>query len=728
MSSARSRSPFTRWFLETDPPEREGFYEDERSAREQKHKHPWWQVMCLTGVDYFSTLGYQPGIAALAAGALSPVATLVLVLVTLFGALPMYRRVAQESPHGDGSISMLERLLAYWPSKLLVLALIGFVATGFVITITLSAADAAAHVVENPMVKPYVAGGQIPITLGLIALLGAVFLKGFKEAIGIAVGLVVLYIGLSAVVIGRGAQGVFAHPGVVGDWWAGLSQAYLSPLALIGAALLVFPRLALGLSGFETGVVVMPLIRGGQGSPQERLAGRIRNAQKLLTTAALLMSVMLLGSALVTTLLIPRAQFWPGVTSTRNVNAADLNAGRAVVNVPLDDAGDPQELYTLRLPAGRTGTFTVNAQTTGGTVPLTVTVTPTPATGSDAVTVVKPAGEANGRALAYLAHERLGEGFGTLYDLSTVLILWFAGASAMAGLLNIVPRYLPRYGMAPDWARATRPLVVIFTLVSFLVTLLFRANVDAQAGAYATGVLALMTSAAVAVFLTEWRRRHRGWALAFAVISALFIYTSVVTVTGRPEGLYIAGLFIAAILVFSVASRVSRSTELRVQQVNLDPEAERLLRETAGRGLPVRFIANRLNAGDTTEYRLKELEVRLDTHLPQREAALFLEVEVTDPSNFSDAVTICGVRVGRHAILRARGNSVPNTIAAVLLHVRDLTGVPPHVYFEWSEKGPAGNALRFLLAGEGDIPPLTHEVLRRAEEDAARRPVVHVGG
>jgi hypothetical protein len=717
-----------RWFLETNQPEREGFYEEEAEARAQRHTQPWWKVMCLTGVDYFSTLGYQPGIAALAAGALSPVATLVLVLVTLLGALPMYRRVAEESPRGDGSLSMLERLLTYWPSKLLVLALIGFVATGFVITITLSAADATAHLIENPFLKEALEGRQVPVTLGLLLLLGAVFLKGFKEAIGIAVGIVILYLGLSSVVVGRGLLDVLARPEVVGNWWTALTQTYLSPLALIGAALLVFPRLALGLSGFETGVVVMPLVRGDAADTEARPSGRIRNTKKLLTTAALIMSVLLLGSALVTTFLIPRAQFWPAITYSRNVNQADLDAGRAVVNVPLDDGRDPRALYSLTLPAGRTGTFAVQAQTVGGTVPLTVTVTPTPDGGSDRVTVSKPAGEANGRAMAYLAHQRLGVTFGSLYDAATILILWFAGASALAGLLNIVPRYLPRYGMAPDWARATRPLVVVFLLISAFVTVLFRADVDAQAGAYATGVLALMTSAAVAVFLTELRRGHRGKALAFALISVLFIYTSVVTVLDRPEGLYIAGLFIAAILLLSVYSRVRRSTELRVQQVTFDPEAERLLQETRKRGLPLRFIANRLNAGNTSEYRLKEMEVRLDTHLPRGEAALFLEVAITDASNFSDTVTVCGVRVGRHAILRARGNSVPNTIAAVLLHVRELTGEPPHVYFEWSEKGPAGNALRFLLAGEGDIPPLTHEVLRLAEANQARRPVVHVGG
>lgn len=645
-----ARSRLKRWLLEGAPKPSAGFYEPEHQTHQT---HPWWRVMCLTGVDYFSTLGYQPGIAALAAGALSPIATLVLVLVTLFGALPMYRRVAGESPHGDGSISMLERLLEGWVGKFVVLALIGFVATGFVITITLSAADAAKHVLENPFWHDHVSplwgllGSQMFVTLLLVFLLGAVFLKGFKEAIGIAVLLVLLFIGLNLILLAHGFWLIAQSPDLITNWTGRIALDYSTPAAVIVAALLVFPKLALGLSGFETGVVVMPLVKGRPGDNPQHPEGRIHNSRRLLTTAALIMSVLLLSSALVTTLLIEPSAF-------------------------------------------------------------------------------KSGGEANGRALAYLAHQNLGEVFGTVYDISTILILWFAGASAMAGLLNITPRYLPRYGMAPDWSRAVRPLVLIFTGVCVLVTLLFRADVDAQAGAYATGVLALMTSAAFAVTLSAIAKRESAAALGFGLITLIFVYTILVTVLEQPDGLKIAAAFIAAIVVVSLVSRVFRSTELRVNRVLVDADAEQIIRQLAlGE---VRLIANKRHSGTTSEYTRKEEAVRQRTHMPAREAVAFLEVSVPDASDFADALRVRGVEVGAHRVLRVQGTSVPNAIAALLLHVRDTTGKVPHVYFEWGERSPIRSAFDFILYGEGDVPTMTHEVLRQAEPDVSSRPTVHVGG
>ncbi len=260
-------SPFKRWLLKglREPQTPEGPHE----AEGQHHQHPWWKVMCLTGVDYFSTLGYQPGIAFIAAGALSPIATFVLVLLTLFGALPMYNRVAAESPHGDGSISMLEHLLPRWKGKLFVLCLLGFAATSFIITITLSAADATAHIVENPFVPHYLQH-RIAVTLVLIAGLGAVFLKGFKEAIGIAVIIVVVYLLLNLITVGVGVYELVLHPELLGSWKNSLFGKYSNPLMMIGAALFLFPKLALGLSGFETGVVVMPLVKGDPKDASDR--------------------------------------------------------------------------------------------------------------------------------------------------------------------------------------------------------------------------------------------------------------------------------------------------------------------------------------------------------------------------------------------------------------------------------------------------------------------------
>ncbi|HEU4808758.1 MAG TPA: amino acid transporter [Homoserinimonas sp.] len=620
-----------------------GPYEQEHGH----HPHSWWKVMCLTGVDYFSTLGYQPGIALVAAGALSPLATLILVLMTLFGALPIYRRVAHASPHGEGSIAMLERLLSWWKGKLFVLALLGFVATDFIITITLSAADSAVHVLENPFTPGFLHGHEVAVTLFLIALLAAVFLRGFTEAIGIAVGLVGLFLLLNAIVIVVGFVEIARHPHLVSDWGDVVRTDYSNPLLMVGVALLLFPRLALGLSGFETGVAVMPLVRGDANDTPEHPEGRIRHTGWLLTTAAVVMSGYLIASSLVTTMLVPEEAYQEG-------------------------------------------------------------------------------GEANGRALAYLAHEYLGDIFGTLYDLSTIAILWFAGASAMAGLLNVVPRYLPRYGMAPDWTRATRPLVLVFTTVAVVITLLFQADVDAQGGAYATGVLVLMTSAAFAVLLAVRLAGTRLLTAAFVAITAIFAYTTAVNIVERPDGIRIASFFILAIVVTSFVSRVGRSTELRVSEVVFDPAAMEFV-DYSSRNGPVRLIANHPDDRTPREYLLKEREEREASHIPHDSKPLFLEVIVTDASEFAPTVRVLGEQVGPYRVLRVYSAAIPNAIAAVLLQIREMTGRRPHAYFGWIEGNPLKYLARFLLFGEGDIAPVTHEILRRAEPDPARRPVIHVG-
>ena len=603
-------------------------------AHGEPSKHPWWRVMCLTGVDYFSTLGYQSGIAFLAAGLLSPVATLVLVLVTLFAALPVYNRVAAASPYGQGSIAMLEKLFPGWTGKVFVLVLLGFATTDFVITMTLSAADAAAHFVHNPY-TPHSLQNQMNVTLFLLAILGVIFLKGFKEAIDIAVVLVGIYLALNLIVTLVAFVHVLLQPHLVLDWKNAIFTQHGSLLSIIGISALLFPRLALGLSGFETGVAVMPLIEC------ENLDARISNTRRLLKTAAMIMSVFLMATSIVTTLLIPAADF-------------------------------------------------------------------------------KEGGPANGRAMAFLAHQYLGNGFGTLYDASTILILAFAGASAMAGLLNLIPRYLPGFGMAPEWARASRPLVLVFLSVAFMVTRLFHANVDAQGGAYATGVLVLITSASCAVTIAARTILSR---LALGIVSLIFIYTTLVNIYERPEGLKISCIFIFTMVFLSLVSRAFRSTELRIT-VQLDPQAEALVAESANK--TIRLIAwNPRHTADKDREQAK-MELRELHGLVHDEFIYFIEVERGDTSEFTETVAIQGSCEGSNRVLHARSPAVANAIAALLIQLKQMTGCIPHVYFHWADIDPIINLMRFIFLGEGDTAPLTHEILRRAIKDPDQRPIVHV--
>jgi hypothetical protein len=606
------------------------------------HQHPWYLVLWLTGVDYFSTLGYQPGIALLAAGALSPIATAVLVAVTLLCALPVYAQVASRSYAGQGSIAMLENMLPGWSGTLFVLVLLGFAATDFVITMTLSAADAAQHAIENPFLHPFLGDARMAVTLLLLVLLAAVFLRGFSEAIGLATAFTVPYLVLNVIVLVRGLVEIALHPSVLPEWRQALSQR--GDWTNIGlAAVLVFPRLALGLSGFETGVAVMPLIRGSADDERTpKPLGRIRNTRKLLSAAALIMSVLLLASSFVTAVLIPPSAYREG-------------------------------------------------------------------------------GKASGRAIAYLAHELLGNAFGSVYDLSTIVILWFAGASAMAGLLHLIPRYLPRLGMAPRWVAFSRPLVLVLLGADIIVTLVFRANVEAQGGAYATGVLVLMLSAAVASTLALWKEGQKGLAALTALVSIVFVYTLVDNVIERPDGIIIASVFIAVIILTGGFSRYLRAHELRVDAVKFaSPEAEALWSQLQGKA--VNMVPIRTNSEAACGRKEAEIRATYRTEGP------FAFVHITLLDNRSEFASPLCINVrrfdGNYLIEVTQAIAIANTIAYLSEDIH-----PKAIFLGLTRKNRASQALRYLLFGEGETGLLVYSILVEYWESTPGddvRPIIHI--
>lgn len=649
--------------------------------------------MCLTGVDYFSTLGYQPSIAFDAAGISAPLATVILVLVTLFGALPIYSYVASESFRGQGSIAMLERLVHGWKGKFLVLVLLGFAATDFIITKTLSAADAAAHLIHNPFWHSMpswlqATQGQVIVTMVLLVLLGAMFLRGFKEVIGLAVVIVAVYLVLNAVVVGLGVIYVLSHPSLLSEWGAGIlagpdhwhmSHESLHHLPLHGTGaltiiainLLLFPKLALGLSGFETGVAVMPLVKGDDDDDPEMPRGRIRNTRKLLLVAALIMSTFLIGSSMVTATLI-----------------------------------DPAELHTAVDGVG---------------------------------------GHAKDRALAYIAHgdakhqidgwieamtgrPLLSDWFGTLYDISTVVILWFAGASAMSGLLNLVPRYLPSYGMAPEWARAIRPLAIVFTVINLFVTLVFQASVTAQGGAYATGVMVLITSACVAASIDQYRKRvgstwqRLPW--GYLLIAVVFFYSTFDIMINKPDGLKIAACFIAAVIILSMVSRTLRSTELRFLHFDFVNNESKFLWDTL-KLLEFPVLVPHRPGRQTLES--KEEQIRAVHRLGNDVPIVFVEATLGDTSAFYQS-PLMEIRQdeGRFIIKVTHCVSIAHVIATLALELSKV-GKPPEIHFGWSDESPMAANIRFVLFGEGNVPWMVRELIRRAEATPEKRPLVVIG-
>src|SRR5207248_3251965 len=362
-------------------------------------------------------------------------------------------------------------------------------------------------------------------------------------------------------------------------------------------------------------VAVMPLVRGRKDDDPKEPRGRIANARKLLISAALVMSVFLTSSSVVVACLVP----------AEHLTRVDA---KGVENPDIPD----KDL------------------------------------------------KAKDRALAYIAHGEnpggkllpfFGASFGTAYDVSTVVILWFAGASAMAGLLNLVPRYLPRYGMAPEWARATRPLVLLMTVINLVVTLIFKASVDAQSAAYATGVLVLMTSAGVASVIDIWQRREGSWVRRvpwyFVFVTLVFVYTTIANVYEKPDGIKIAAFFIAAILTTSFVSRFLRSRELRFAGFRVaDPESQFLWDTIRHLELTI-LVPHRPGRRSLAN---KENQIRREHRIPRDLMIVFVEVQLADASEFvNEPVLQIKQEEGRFIMKITGAASIAHTLAAVSLEV-----------------------------------------------------------
>ena len=391
--------------------------------------------------------------------------------------------------------------------------------------------------------------------------------------IGLAVGIVGVYLALNAFVLVSGSVYLVAHPALLQEWYAKLTsgdwEIAEAPLSghgwgtIAALSVLYFPKLALGLSGFETGVAVMPLIQGGHDDTPQNPAGRIFNTRKLLVTAALIMCVCLLSSSMLVATLIP---------------AAELH---------------------------------------------------------------EPAGKAADRALAYLAHGQspfainplFGEVFGTIYDVSTVVILGFAGASAMAGLLT----WCRSICRAMAWRRngRERPAGDLVRADQFTGDVDLRRRRRRRRSAYATGVLVLMSSACTATVIDHWRDATGAWyrrlSWRYLAITCIFYYTTAANMIERPDGIKIASWFIIAIVLSSFWSRLQRSSELRFKAFEFaDLHSKFLWDSLEHLEFPV-LVPHRPGRRGLD---VKEASIRERHRLGNDVPIVFVEAALGDPSEF----------------------------------------------------------------------------------------------
>ncbi|HET6574636.1 MAG TPA: amino acid transporter [Fimbriiglobus sp.] len=664
---------------------------------------PW--VLCVVGLDYLSSLAYQPSVAFGVAGKLAPLATLGVVAVTLACAVPLYCYLAGRSPHGSGSTGLLERLIPGWRGKLVVLTVLGFAATDLVFTRTFSAADAAEHLTHSPF-APWqsalgaacdecnrLAGELPPETVGharglfdrrvvvtlLILVAGSVVAWVYRRGVSrglirVASAVLLVYLAMTAAVVGSGVAYLARHPELIDAWRAAVEAgswkegAAPRPVGdwweLAAACVTLFPMLALGLSGYEMALTAMPLVRGSRSDTNGNPRGRVRNTRLMLVAAAVVMAALLLSSTLVVTLLIP------GEALTTHGKAENRALAYLAHGQPLAGGIDPTDVSPL-----------------------------------------------------------FGPWFGVVYDVATVAALTLAGVTVVVGMRHLIPPYLYRLGMDWKWSHRWGVLMYVFVLVKLGVTYAYDADPDAQRGAYLTGVLSIFTAASAAALLDVWKRRA-GWWKPFRVapwwLLCLMVFggSTAVVVWSEPGGLEMAAWFVGVTLVVSVVSRFFRSTELRFRGFEFADEPSRhLWEDVIMRDYPI-IVPLRPGGHSLAD---KEADMRRYHRLPPTLPVLFLMVELGDASNFYQLPTI---RVGRedgrvvaHVIGAA---STPHVIAAAALEVAKY-GVVPEVHFGWSAEHPLTANLNFVLFGMGNVPWMVYELIQAADFPIDRKPRVVVG-
>jgi hypothetical protein len=674
--------------------------------------NPWPLVLCLVGVDYFSTLAYLPSIAAEAAGIYAPIAAAGVVIVTFLLAIPVYWYVVGHAPDGRGATGMLEDAMPGWRGKIVVLTLLGFAAADFVITRSLSLADAAIHLLQNPhgqrlltwLPQDYLkddhglfppleylvhrlGNPQVVVTLALSILsftIWRIMKRGISRRILLVTAAAVgAYLFLTAIVITSAIIYASRHTDI---WHAWLTTVFPPPAAGTAAgangvsaagspigwfwpclriALWSFPQLALGLTGFEMIVNVVPRVSSGTNDDAIKRSRRARNTRKLMVTAAAIMAVYLISAVTITTLLVPRAELLP------NGNAAHRALAYLAHGSPLAD--------------GATG---------------------------DALNPI------------------FGHAFGDFYDLSTAFILCLAGVSVTMGLQNLLPHYLNRLGMDVHWAGKSLVIVIVLYAVILLVTVVFRASPALQQWAYATSVLVLLTGAAFAAAKDLGKNSHPGFKRAAqmtlaAIAAGFFLTMTGLTVMINYSGLVIALCFVFAILVCSFVSRWIRCTELRFEGFEFATEpAQQRWAELCHSG-PKILVPHRPGLISVTE---KSENLKREYYLNPAVSILFIEVQMGDPSNFYQKPLMKIEREGDLEIIRlSHCVSTSHVLAALCLEMCRDNGTPPEIIFGWSLENPLAANLNFMLLGEGNIPWMVKELIRKAIPDPACQPRVRIG-